>query len=76
MLPCCWFSFPPANFCCIVNAMVALLKTEQQDDIEQKEYFEMQLDTADDKNKGLERTEGKLTAAIAEGKDTIAVLTE
>ena len=56
--------------------MVALLKTEQQDDIEKKEYCEMQLDTADDKNKGLERTEGKLTAAIAEGKDTIAVLTE
>merc|ERR1719284_2106229 len=36
----------------------------------------MQLDTADDKKKALERTEGKLEAAIAESKDTIATLTE
>jgi len=60
----------------MIDDMVALMKTEQQDDNDKKEYCEMQLDTADDKKKGLERTEGKLTAAIAEGKDTIAVLTE
>merc|ERR1719482_2143451 len=56
--------------------MVALLKSEQQDDNDKKEYCEMQLDQADDKKKALERTEGKLTAAIAESKDTIATLAD
>jgi chromosome segregation ATPase len=60
----------------MIDNMVELLKTEQQDDNDKKEYCEMQLDTADDKKKGLERTEGKLTAAIAASKDTIATLTE
>merc|ERR1740117_922050 len=60
----------------MIDSMVELLKTEQQDDIDKKEYCEMQLDTADDKKKGLERAEGKLEAAIAQSKDTIATLTE
>jgi chromosome segregation ATPase len=60
----------------MIDDMVDLLKTEQQDDIDKKEYCEMQLDTADDKKKGLERTEGKLEQAIATSKDTIATLTE
>jgi len=60
----------------MIDDMVALLKTEQTDDNDKKEYCEMQLDTADDKKKGLERAEGKLEAAIAENKDTIATLTE
>jgi len=60
----------------MIDNMVDLLKTEQQDDIDKKEYCEMQLDTADDKKKGLERAEGKLEAAIAEAKETIATLTE
>jgi len=60
----------------MIDDMVDLLKTEQQDDNDKKEYCEMQLDTADDKKKALERTEGKLEAAIAESKDTIATLTE
>ena len=42
----------------MIDDMVTLLKTQQQDDIDNKEYCEMQLDTADDKKKGLERTEG------------------
>jgi hypothetical protein len=52
------------------------LKSEQQDDNDKKEYCEGQLDTADDKKKALERTEGKLVDAIAASKDTIATLTE
>ena len=35
--------------------MVELLKSEQQDDNDKKEYCEMQLEIADDKKKGLER---------------------
>jgi len=60
----------------MIDDMVDLLKTEQQDDNDKKEYCEMQLDTADDKKKALERTEGKLEQAIASSKDTIATLTE
>jgi len=60
----------------MIDNMVALLKTEQQDDNDKKEYCEMQLDAADDKKKALERTEGKLEAAIAASKDTIATLTD
>merc|ERR1719223_2281329 len=60
----------------MIDDMVDLLKTEQQDDNDKKEYCEMQLDTADDKKKALERSEGKLEQAIASSKDTIATLTE
>jgi len=60
----------------LIDDMVALMKTEQQDDEDKKEYCEMQFDQADDKKKALERTEGKLTAAIADAKETIATLTE
>merc|ERR1719329_598400 len=60
----------------LIDDMVALMKTEQQDDEDKKEYCEMQFDQADDKKKALERTEGKLTAAIADAKETIATLAE
>jgi DNA repair exonuclease SbcCD ATPase subunit len=60
----------------MIDDMVALLKTEQQDDNDKKEYCEMQFDTADDKKKALERDESKLTAAIEQGKETITTLTE
>jgi chromosome segregation ATPase len=60
----------------LIDDMVALLKTEQNDDNDKKEYCEMQFDQADDKKKALERTEGKLTAAIEDAKETIAQLTE
>merc|ERR1719498_491335 len=39
-----------------------------------KKNTEMQFDHADDKKKALERTEGKLTAAIEDAKETIATL--
>jgi chromosome segregation ATPase len=58
----------------MIDEMVALLKTEQQDDNDKKEYCEMQFDHADDKKKSLERAEGKLTAAIDDAKETIAQL--
>jgi septal ring factor EnvC (AmiA/AmiB activator) len=60
----------------MIDDMVDLLKTEQTDDNDKKEYCEASLDQADDKKKALERTEGKLEAAIAENKDAIATLTE
>jgi peptidoglycan hydrolase CwlO-like protein len=60
----------------LIDDMVALMKTEQQDDNDKKEYCEMQFDQADDKKKALERTEGKLTASIEDAKETIATLTD
>merc|ERR1719199_1765502 len=60
----------------MIDDMVDLLGSEQQDDNDKKEYCEMQLDAADDKKKALERSEGKLVDAIAASKDTIATLTE
>merc|ERR1719454_1335908 len=58
----------------IIDDMVALLKEEQLDDEAKKEYCEKSFDQADDKKKGLERTEGKLEKAIAEAKESIATL--
>jgi len=60
----------------MVDDMVALLKTEQLDDNDKKEYCAMQFDNADDKKKELERAEGKLTASIADAKESIATLTD
>merc|ERR1719161_2005617 len=60
----------------LIDDMVALLKTEQQDDEDKKEYCEMQFDQADDKKKALERSEGKLTASIEDAKESIATLTD
>jgi len=60
----------------MIDDMVALLKTEQQDDNDKKEYCEMQLDLADDKKKALERDVSKLEAAIEQSKETIATLTD
>jgi len=56
----------------MVDDMAALLKQEQLDDEHKKEYCEGQFDLADDKKKELERTEGKLTASIADAKESIA----
>jgi len=59
----------------MIDDMVDLLGTEQQDDIDKKEYCEMQLDHADDKKKALERDVSKLEAAIEESKESITTLT-
>merc|ERR1711972_415352 len=58
----------------MIDDMVAVLKTEQLDDNDKKEYCEMQLDLADDKKKGLERSVSNLEKAIAKGKEAIAAL--
>jgi len=60
----------------MIDDMVALMKEEQLDDEAKKEYCEKQFDHADDKKKGLERTEGKLEKAIANAKESIATLKE
>merc|ERR1719375_192616 len=60
----------------MVDDMVALLKQEQLDDDDKKEYCEGQFDTADDKKKELVRAEGKLTAAIEDAKESIATLAD
>merc|ERR1719436_1008885 len=58
----------------MIDDMVAVLKTEQLDDNDKKEYCETQFDLADDKKKGLERSVSNLEKAIAKGKETIAAL--
>merc|ERR1719199_1273359 len=58
----------------MIDDMVDLLGTEQQDDNDKKEYCEMQFDTADDKKKALERDVSKLEAAIESSKESIATL--
>jgi len=60
----------------MIDAMVALMKEEQVDDDNKKEYCLKSIDQADDKKKGLERTEGKLETAIAEAKESISTLQE
>jgi septal ring factor EnvC (AmiA/AmiB activator) len=60
----------------MIDDMVALMKEEQLDDEAKKEYCEKQFDHADDKKKGLERTEGKLETAIANAKETVTTLKE
>merc|ERR1719245_338493 len=60
----------------MVDDMVALLKQEQLDDNDKKEYCEGQFDLADDKKKELVRAEGKLTAAIEDAKESIATLAD
>jgi len=60
----------------MIDEMVATLKTEQKDDDNKKEYCTVQLDKADDKKKGLERSVSDLEAAIASAKDGIAKTAE
>jgi len=60
----------------MIDDMVALLKEEQLDDDNKKEYCAKQFDLADDKKKSLVRTEGQLNAAIEDAKEGITTLTE
>merc|ERR1719230_2416682 len=56
--------------------MVGLLKTEQVDDEQKKEYCEKEFDTTEDKIKDTTRTIGDLEAKMADEKETIASLTD
>jgi septal ring factor EnvC (AmiA/AmiB activator) len=60
----------------MIDDMVAILKVEQQDDNDKKEYCEMQFDLSDDKKKGLERSVSNLEKAIAKEKEAIATFAE
>jgi len=60
----------------MIDNMVAVLKKEQNDDNDKKEYCAMQLDHSDDKKKGLERSVSDLETAIAKGKEAIATLSD
>jgi len=60
----------------MIDAMVAELKQEQQDDADKLEYCKAQFDTADDKKKALERSVADLEKAIAKAKETIATLSD
>merc|ERR1719253_2217419 len=59
----------------MIDDMVALLKVEQGDDENKKEYCSVQFDAMDDKKKGLERSISDSESAIAEQEDTISTLT-
>jgi len=58
----------------MIDDMSALLKTEQLDDDNKKEYCEMQLDMAEDKAKSLQGKVEDLTASIEEKTELIKVL--
>jgi len=60
----------------MIDNMVGILKTEQDDDDHKKEYCAMQFDTSDDKKKALERSVAGEEAAIAEAKEAIATLSQ
>merc|ERR1719450_1832488 len=49
----------------MIDEMVAVLKKEQQDDNDKKEYCAAQFDFSDDKKKSLERSVSDLEKAIA-----------
>merc|ERR1719163_737215 len=55
----------------MIDNMVALMKEEQVEDDNKKEYCETSFDQAEDKLKALERAEGKLETAISEAKESI-----
>merc|ERR1719395_378099 len=60
----------------MIDDMVALLKKEQVDDDDKKEYCEKQIDQTEDKVKELELTISDLSKAIADAKEGIATLAE
>merc|ERR1740129_848471 len=60
----------------MIDNMVGILKTEQDDDNHKKEYCAAQFDTSDDKKKALERSVAGEEAAIVEAKEAIATLSQ
>merc|ERR1719230_412248 len=60
----------------MIDEMVELLKKEQIDDDDKKEYCEKTIDETEDKIKQLELTIGDLSKAIDDAKEGIATLTE
>jgi chromosome segregation ATPase len=60
----------------MIDEMVATLHQEQKDDDNKKTYCGAELDSSDDKKKGLERSISDLDSAIAKTTEAIAALTE
>merc|ERR1719380_586545 len=60
----------------MIDDMVTLLKKEQVDDNDKKEYCENLIDQTEDKVKELELAVSDLEKAIADAKETIATLAE
>merc|ERR1719210_2564933 len=60
----------------MIDDMVSLLKEEQVDDNNKKEYCLLQFDTSDDKKKALERKLADENAAIASAQKAIETLAE
>merc|ERR1719506_2412400 len=60
----------------MIDDMVTLLGTEQQDDDQKKEYCEGLIDKTEDDLKALELRVSDLGKAIADNKESIATLTE
>ena len=60
----------------MIDDMVAVLKKEQNDDEDKKEYCEKAFDEADDKKKQIERSNKDIEVSIENTKEAIATLTE
>merc|ERR1719238_1731052 len=60
----------------MIDSMNALLKEEQADDDNKKEYCEAQFDQTEDKKKQLDRQLSDENAAIASAEESIATLTD
>jgi chromosome segregation ATPase len=58
----------------MIDEMVSVLKSEQKDDDEKKEYCGAELDATEDKIKGHEQEIRDSTAAVADAKETIATV--
>jgi chromosome segregation ATPase len=59
----------------MIDEMTALLKEEQASDDNKKEYCSIQMDSMDDKKKGLERSSADSETAIESAKEDIGTLT-
>jgi len=60
----------------MIDDMIMTLKIEQEDDQAKKEYCAKELDTSDDKKKGLERAISNLETEMENAKEDIAKLAE
>merc|ERR1719188_1663720 len=60
----------------MIDEMIAMLKQEQTDDENKKEYCVAQFDAADDKKKGLEQSIADEETAIADAEEAIKALTD
>jgi len=60
----------------MIDNMIEVLKKEQKDDDQKKEYCGTQLDQADDKKKGLEAAISDEDASLTNAKESIATLEE